>query len=160
MYRHMRDNCKIRKEKDLEKEKIFDRLMKLEKKNKKFRKLKKDNKRLIKIENENKALKKKMENMEKRLNNNKMIVNGNVIGDVNVNNGTVNNGTVNNVTLVAYGSEDISKLDKTDILRILRNGYNSSLKLTEAVHFNPMYPEYQNIYITNMKDAYVIFIFR
>lgn len=92
--------------------------------------------------------------MEKRIQKCNMVT--------NVNNGVmnVNNGTVNNITLVAYGSENISKLDKTDILKILKNGYNTPLKLTEAVHFNPKYPEYQNVYITNMKDACVIFIIR
>jgi hypothetical protein len=68
----------------------------------------------------------------------------------------VNNNVVNNVTLVGYGNEDISKIDKQDMLKVLRNGYNSTIKLTETLHFNPKYPEYHNIYISNIKDKYAM----
>ena len=42
------------------------------------------------------------------------------------------------------------------MLNVLKNGYYSTLKLTEAVHFNAKYPEFHNIYITNMKDKYAM----
>jgi hypothetical protein len=58
--------------------------------------------------------------------------------------------------LVGYGKEDLSKLSKNEMLKILQNGFDSSLKLTEAVHFNPKYPEYHNIYISNIKDKYAM----
>jgi hypothetical protein len=78
----------------------------------------------------------------------------------NTNNGSVtnnmNNGTVNNIILVGYGNEDLSKLSKSDILKALQTGYNSTVKLTEAVHFNPNFPEYHNVYISNMKDKYAM----
>jgi GTP-binding protein EngB required for normal cell division len=70
-----------------------------------------------------------------------------------INNGNVNN-VVNNINLVGYGFEDISRLDKGDILSALQNGYNSTIRLTEAVHFNPKYPEYHNVYISNIRDKY------
>jgi hypothetical protein len=41
-------------------------------------------------------------------------------------------------------------------LKILQTGYNSTVKLTEAVHFNPNFPEYHNVYISNMKDKYAM----
>ena len=141
MYRHMRQNCKIKKREDIKRDEIYERLLKLEEDNKKIHKLEKENKKL------------KMEvDMIKKKGCQKNINNG-IINNGNVN---INNGTVNNITLVAYGEEDISKLDKNDILKVLRNGYNSTLKLTETVHFNPKYPEYHNIYITNMKDKYAM----
>ena len=101
--------------------------------------------RLIKLEEENKKLKQKINIIEKQKINKTV-------------NNITNNGTIinNNITLVAYGSEDLSKLDKKEILRVLQNGYDSTLRLTETLHFNPNYPEYHNIYITNMKDKYAM----
>jgi hypothetical protein len=50
----------------------------------------------------------------------------------------------------------MSKIDGGEMLKVLRKGYDSSLRLTETIHFNPKYPEYHNIYITNMKDKYAM----
>jgi hypothetical protein len=58
--------------------------------------------------------------------------------------------------LLSLGQEDISKIDKNDLIKALQNGFNSTVKLTEAIHFNPKYPEYQNVYISNMKDKYAM----
>jgi hypothetical protein len=33
---------------------------------------------------------------------------------------------------------------------------NLQLNLTETLHFNPKYPEYHNIYISNMQDKYAM----
>ena len=52
--------------------------------------------------------------------------------------------------------EDISRIDKKDLIRAIQYGYDSTIKLTEALHFNPNYPEYHNVYITNMKDKYAM----
>jgi hypothetical protein len=161
MYKHMRDACKIKKQNDNEKENILERLMKLEEKDKKLeeynkkqievtKKLEQDNKKL-KEENEKIKLqiKKVIKTTDKlpKINNIRNTING------NVNTGTINN---NNIIVVGYGSEDLSKLNKSDILKILQTGYNSTVKLTEAVHFNPNFPEYHNVYISNMKDKYAM----
>jgi hypothetical protein len=58
--------------------------------------------------------------------------------------------------LVAYGREDMSKLTKDEIIKILQNGYNSTIKMTEALHFNPKLPENHNIYISNLKNKYAM----
>ena len=42
------------------------------------------------------------------------------------------------------------------VLKAMQSGYDSPLKLTETLHFNPKHPEYQNIYITNVKDKYAM----
>jgi hypothetical protein len=76
-------------------------------------------------------------------------------GVVNINRGTINN-TTNQIVLVGYGQEDLSKLGKNELIKIFQNGYNSTLRLTEAVHFNPKYPEHHNIYISNIKDKYAM----
>jgi hypothetical protein len=48
MYRHMKNNCAIKKENEKEKAEIFDRLLKLEEENKRLKTLEQDNKKLIK----------------------------------------------------------------------------------------------------------------
>lgn len=76
------------------------------------------------------------------------ISNSNIIN--NTNNGIVVNNTYN---LVGYGKEDLSKIDKDDFLKVLQiGGFDTALKLTEMIHFNPKYPEYHNIYIPSTKD--------
>lgn len=138
MYRHVRENCKIKKQNEEEKNIIYERLLKLEEDSKK---LKERDKEILLLKKEMKMIKTNMKSS------------GNVNnGIINVNNGTV----VNNITLVGYGNEDMSKLDKTDMLKVLRKGYHSTLELTEALHFNPKYPEYHNIYISNIKDKYAM----
>jgi hypothetical protein len=131
----MKHTCKIKKQNDKQKDEILERL--------------------IKLEEENKKLQKKITKMEKKENRQiKKITNNNIT----TNNSSINNGTVinNHINLVAYGREDMSKIDKKEILMILRKGYDSTLGLTETVHFNPKYPEYHNVYITNMKDKYAM----
>lgn len=147
MSRHVNHTCKVKKQEDEEKEEIFERLLKLEENNKLL------NERSKKVENENKMLKKEVKKLAQQ---NKKITNNNVGRDININNGAVNNGTVNHVTLVAFGSEDMTKIDEKDLIKVLQQGYNSTLRLTETVHFNPKYPEFQNVYITNMKDKYAM----
>ena len=81
-----------------------------------------------------------------------------------INNGTVNNyngdiNTINNnitVNVVPFGKEDLSKISKSDLLKVFRSGFNSALQLTETTHFNPKYPEYHNVYISNMKNKYAM----
>jgi hypothetical protein len=84
---------------------------------------------------------------------------------VNINNGTINdnrtlnvtNNTTNNqITIVAYGQEDMTRIDRDDIIKALKTGFKSTKHLTEVVHFNPKYPEYANIKRTNfnMKNKY------
>ncbi len=56
--------------------------------------------------------------------------------------------------MVGCGKEDLAKIDKTEIIRAIKHGYHTPIKLTDTVHFNPKYPEYHNVYIGNMKDKY------
>lgn len=139
MYRHMRLNCKVKKDSEKEKEEIYARLLKLEE----------DNKKILQLEKENTKLKSEMKNIKKIMTKKVSINNG----TININNSTV---VQNNITLVGYGNEDISKIDRKDMLKILQNGYHSTIKLTETLHFNPKYPEYHNVYITNIKDKYAM----
>jgi hypothetical protein len=67
------------------------------------------------------------------------------------------NKTINNTfVLVGCGHEDFSKIDKNEVLKVLKTGYFSTVNLTELINFNPKYPEYHNVYIPNMKDKYAM----
>ena len=71
-------------------------------------------------------------------------------------NGSFNNNTINNYTLLAYRNTDVSHLT-TDDYRSCYKKVNQCVKtLIEKVHFNPSKPENMNIYISNMKDKYLM----
>jgi hypothetical protein len=106
--------------------------------------------RLLELEKENNTLKKKVNKIEK----NPSIVN-NTTNTTN-NNCNINNGTVNNIYLVGYGKEDMSKISYVDLLKGIKSGFNSTINLIDAVHFNPEYPEYHNVYISSMKNKYAM----
>tara|TARA_B110000908_G_C10138511_1_gene395629 strand:- start:218 stop:904 length:687 start_codon:yes stop_codon:yes gene_type:complete len=141
----MQTACKIIKEDNNNKNVILERLIKLENDTEKLDEIKEINNKIIK---ENRTLKKRIEELEKHT---KTVINNN--NQKNIINGNVN---INNISLVAYGREDMTKIDKKEILKIFRKGYHSTLQLTETVHFNPRYPEYHNIYINNIKDKYAM----
>lgn len=149
MYRHMRNTCKVKKEDERDKNEIYERLVKLEEDNKKLNETNKVlNKKVVANEKANVKLKKKISSLE----NSKP-------GMMNITKNSMHIGDVNNVAniiLVGYGKEDISKIDKNEVMKALQNGFNSTVKLTETLHFNPKYPEYHNVYISNMKDKYAM----
>jgi len=131
---HIKTSCKVKKQNDEEMSKIYKRLLELEEKSKK----------IYVLEEENKKLKKAVMSLKKP-----DIITKNVTNNIN-------NGVVAQINLIGYGKEDLSKIDKKDILRAIQHGFDSTIKLTETLHFNPQYPEYHNIYITNMKDKYAM----
>jgi len=130
MYRHMKHNCNVKKDDENKRNTIFERLLKLEKENEELKE------ELKKI---------KTNTTYNTVNNNNRI-----------NNGTINNGTINNIVLIGCGKENMAKIDKEDILKSLKKGFYSTIHLTEAVHFNPKYPEYHNVYISNIRDRYAM----
>jgi C2H2 type zinc finger protein len=119
MYRHIREACKEVPEKKGKKNGDMYKIIK-------------------KLQEENKKLANKVEKLSSE--KNPSIVN-------NINN--INNGTINNITIVAYGKEDMQHIDRDDIIRALKTGFNSTKHLTEVVHFNPKYPKYSNIRRSN-----------
>lgn len=129
MYRHMK-TCKIKEEiyiNEKNRELINNKLLDLEKKYEEIR-------------TENAILK------EKIWNNNSINING----TVNINIGK----TINKFVVIGYGKEDLSKIDKREITKAFKMGFHSTIILTEIIHFNPKYPEFQNVYIPNMKNKY------
>jgi hypothetical protein len=149
----MRKACKIKKHEDTDKNEICENIdrMKImfeEKIKEMEEKIKEMEEKMKKMEKSNKQLVNELKEIKHSTK-----INGN--NNNNVNNGTVNN-TTNNIVIVGHGKEDMSKIDYNDMLKILTKGYDSTIHLTEAVHFNPKYPEFQNIYISNIKDKYAL----
>ncbi len=149
MYRHMNRTCKVKKSVDEKKEEIYNKLIEIEKSNNDRMTLLEDkNKKLEEkqkiIENENKALKAIVKTLGKK--STKVIKNNHTYN--------INNGVIANINLIGYGHEDLSKIDKNEIINAIKHGFKSTIHLTESVHFNPKYPEYHNIYIANINNDY------
>jgi hypothetical protein len=140
------NTCRIKKNEDSKREEIYERLVELEKKNDVLMK------KTETYEKENNQLKKKVVSLEKNAQKVSKTVNNN--NNNNTNN--INNGIVAHINLIGYGKEDMSKINKKDILRAIQHGFDSTIKLTETLHFNPKHPEYHNVYITNVKDKYAM----
>jgi len=72
-----------------------------------------------------------------------------------MNNQLNNCNITNNINIVQLGNENILEtLSQKEKLKILSHCYGSFDKLIECVHFNPKYPQFKNITITNLKDDY------
>ncbi len=88
---------------------------------------------------------------------NKQLVNNN--SNNTTNNGTINNGPVINNTYVKFGNEQLaSLLTHKDMLKIINKQCLCIEESIKTVHFNKSLPEYNNIFITNMKDT-IAYIF-
>jgi hypothetical protein len=76
------------------------------------------------------------------------------------NNNSNNNNTVNNIqqtiNLVAYGKEKYDHISDAEFTKIIKKGFMSVPSFIETLHFNKEKPEYHNIYISNMRDNYVL----
>ena len=69
-----------------------------------------------------------------------------------------NNGTINNNVIMKFGNVNINDvLSNKQIMSILHKPFVSVEECIKMIHFNDKLPQYNNIYITNLKDdlAYV-----
>ena len=72
-------------------------------------------------------------------------------------NGSFNTTNIqNNIQLLAYKDTDISHLTEKDYSQCIKKVNYCVMKLIEKIHFNPNKPENMNIYISNMKDKYLM----
>jgi hypothetical protein len=107
-----------------------------------------------------------MDKVLKMLEDNKNI--DNIPSSINNSNNTINNSNniinnnqnniTNNITLVKFGDEKLTRiLTDKDMRRIINQNQLSIEESIKTVHFNKDYPEYNNIFITNMRDdtAYI-----
>ena len=67
---------------------------------------------------------------------------------------TTNN--VNNINLLSYRETDFSHLTDQDYRYCIKRVNHCVKSMIEKVHFNPEKPENMNIYISNIKDKYIM----
>ncbi len=162
VYKHIKESCKVAKQQNKEKQEIFDKLvfdkLVLENKEKQeiIDKLKLENELLEKIkslEHGTKNLENEIINLKKKIKKVQPITNNNTM-----NNNTINNigNTTNNIIVVSYGHEDMSKITAKMLSTACKKGYNSIVHLVETVHFNPIFPEFHNVYIPSVKDKHAM----
>jgi hypothetical protein len=127
--RHLIERCKVRKEETQEKEAIFKELLQ----------------RVELLEKENQQLNNKIVLLEKEKK-----VHKNIQNNKNVNN--LNNGIINNTIVIQHGKEDLSKIeDQVFYNAFLKyTGAKIPEKIIEGIHFNEKYPEFKNIYISDI----------
>ena len=168
--KHIKYNCKVKKQQDEEKEVIFKKLLEQEniikKKDKQIEYILKTKDEQIKLLIEqNKMFENKMNMLTNRIN--KMSTLKNNI-EVNTTNNMSNSNNISNLTtttttnsnnvvfqLVNYGKEDLDKIDIKDFINnVVKNNRVCGVKIPEEIlkliHFNPNYPELNNIYISDI----------
>ena len=167
--RHIKNNCKVKKEKENEKETIFKLLLEKDKQHKEeiklhkeeVNELKKQNKLLLdKIDKlismkENTKLNKSISSKNISNSNNHLSNSNNTINTINNTNTTNNTNTQNNFVMVNFGKEDLSIIDERLFIdRIIKKPMISGVKIPDEVlkiiHFNPTYPQLSNIYISDI----------
>jgi hypothetical protein len=132
--RHIDGYCKVKKANDAKMEEMMTMLIELKESNKM-------------IVEENKQNKEKIAKLEAENTKYKII-----------NNNTQNNIGTQNITfkINAYGMENTSKVTFNDYKRILGRGMNSVPVFVEKLHFDKNTPENHNVYISNLRDEYVL----
>jgi DNA repair exonuclease SbcCD ATPase subunit len=74
----------------------------------------------------------------------------------NIHNNTQNNTINYNIQLLNYNDTDYSHLTTKDYIKCINDCNHSVKTLIEKVHFNDKKPENKNIYISNIKNGYVM----
>jgi hypothetical protein len=158
MKKHVKNNCRVKKQIEFEKENIFRKLLedkekdtnkKLEEENKYLKKMiKEKDKKFIKLSKDNKKIFNEFKNLAKINNsttNNK--------DSFNTTNNTTNN-VVNNIIMVDHGKEDLKIIDNKHFVKLIKNtrlvGVNIPNEVLKIIHFNEEYPQLSNIYISDI----------
>jgi hypothetical protein len=71
-------------------------------------------------------------------------------------NSSFNNNTINNITLLNYKDTDVTHLTDDDYKKCIKKVCFCVMGLIEKVHFNPEKPENMNVYISNIKNKYMM----
>jgi len=143
---HISEHCKVKKENDRQKEDIVERLVKEMEEHKK--QTEEQKKQVDDLKSEVKKLKK--ENLKYRKE---------TIGTQNINQqqniGKQINNT-NNINLLAFGKENMAELADELYKRILNKGFKSIPTFIEYLHYDKNKPQNHNLYISNIRNNYVI----
>jgi len=132
--------CKVRKEETQEKEAIYQELVR----------------RMELLENQNNKLFIENNALNNEISLLKLNSKSNIQNNKNIKN--QNNGIINNTIIIQHGKEDLNKIDdKVFFDAFLKNtGAKIPEKIIEGIHFNKKYPEYKNIYISDINREKVM----
>lgn len=151
MYRHIKYSCTKNKDEDL---KELVRLLNLqlqENRNeiqKQKNELTEHRNRLTEHKNEIKEQQNKIQVQDKKIEKLK--------GKLEIHGSFNTTNIQNNFTLLGYRETDVSHLTDDDYRFCIKKVNHCVKSLIDKVHFNPMKPENRNIYISNMKDKYLM----
>ena len=143
--KHLNISCKIKKEKDDEKEQTFKLLLSKDKT------ITEQKEMIDKILEQNQILIKEIKDLKKikNVSNSIKIKNNNS----NIVNNTINNTINNNLVLVNFGKEDLNIIDKKNYLNKIVKKVITGVKifdeLLKIIYFNSDYPQFSNIYISD-----------
>ncbi len=143
--RHVKSFCPVIKQQNKEKQAIFDQLLLLDTKNKELETKYKQLEETVKnLTNENKILQ-------------TITINNNNNSNNSITNNNTNNNTIN-INIVPHGDEKLLERQLGELMLMVaaRRGINIVEELISLVHFNPVFPEYQNIYLPDMKNNHMM----
>jgi len=126
MYRHIKYTCTKNKDEDLTE---LVRLLNLQ------------------LEQQKQEFTKKIETQSKQIEK--------LMGKLEIH-GSFNTTNIQNINLLAYRETDVSHLTDQDYKSCLKKVNHCVKHMIEKVHFNPTKPENMNIYISNIKDKYIM----
>uniref|UniRef100_A0A6C0EV55 Uncharacterized protein n=1 Tax=viral metagenome TaxID=1070528 RepID=A0A6C0EV55_9ZZZZ len=127
MYRHIKYTCKQNKDEDV---KELVRLMNL---------------RLEQKDKELELHKKQIDTQEKQIEK--------LMGKLQIN---IHGNVIQNIQLLPYKETDYSHLTEKDYVGAIKRVNFCVRHIIEKIHFNPSKPENMNIYISNLKDKYMM----
>jgi hypothetical protein len=150
---HLKNRCKVKKQRDQEKEDLMAQLIKDREDQKKI--IDEQNKKIEEIRKEMESIKKENSRAKGNIQNANSIQNAEKIQNNTQN--TQNNNTINQqINIIAYGKEDLSHIQEGDYKRILNKGFKSIQEFVNSIHFNNNKPENHNVYISNLRDNYIL----
>ena len=79
-----------------------------------------------------------------------------LIKKAGINNSTITQNIQNNIKLLAYKDTDVSNLTDKDILKCMNHSNMCVPHLIKMIHFDPDKPENHNVYISNLKNGYIM----
>ena len=97
-----------------------------------------------KLEHKDKLLENKDKQIEK------------LMGKLEINNSFNTTVNIQNINLLSYKQTDTSHLTDTDYKTCIKKRNGCVVKMIEKVHFDPKKPENMNVYISSMKNKYVM----
>ncbi len=142
--RHIKSFCPVIKQQNKDKQDIFERLLLLETKNKQLEE---------EIKNKDDAIKTKDDVIKSLTSENK------ILQTITVNNNTNNNcNNTININIVSHGNEKLLERQIGELMLMVaaKKGVNIVDELITLVHFNPAFPEFQNIYLPDMKNNHMM----